>query len=204
MRIQHLGVVLLALLVLPAIAAAEDRGSEYTGLLAKLKAGDTSVDYGRLRLSYMDSAERKHAKDTSKQEDAMLQALNAKQYAEALKNAEDVLANEYVNIDAHFVAYVANRELGAADKADFHRAVFRGLIDSIVHSGDGKAPESAWVVITVHEEYVVLRALGFQPSGQSLLSQGGHSYDVMKVKDDDGAEHTFYFNVDIPMSHYGF
>jgi hypothetical protein len=82
--------------------------------------------------------------------------------------------------------------------------VFRGLIDSIRSSGDGKSPATAWVVISVDEEYAVLRALEFKPSGQSLLRQNGHSYDVMKAKNDDGTEQTFYFNVDIPFEHYGF
>jgi hypothetical protein len=153
----------------------------------------------------VDSPEYKKAKDVSKAEKAMSEALGSKNYREALKNAETVLAREYVNMDAHFVAYVSNRELGATDKAGFHRTVFRGLVESIVHSGDGKSAEKAWVVINVHEEYVVLRALGFRPGEQSLLNKDGHAYDVMKVKNvDDGTEQTFYFNVDIPFKHYGF
>ena len=60
-------------------------------------------------------------------------------------------------------------------------------------------------MINVHEEYVVLRVLGFKPSGQSLVNQNGHAYDVMKVKSiENGTEQTFYFNVDIPFKHYGF
>jgi hypothetical protein len=65
--------------------------------------------------------------------------------------------------------------------------------------------EKAWVVINVHEEYVVLRALGFRPSEQNVAHKDGHSYDVMKVKNaEDGTEQTLYFNVDIPFKHYGF
>jgi hypothetical protein len=108
-------------------------------------------------------------------------------------------------MDAHFVAMAANREMGAIDIAEFHRTVFRGLIDSIRNSGDGKSLEKAWVVISVHEEYVILRVLGFMPSLQDVLHKDGHSYDVMKVKNiEDNTEQTFYFNVDIPFKHYGF
>ena len=186
----------------PAVAAP---ASEYATLLVSLKAGNTAIDYTRLRLSYMDSPEYKAAKDTSKSEEAMTNALNKKDYPAALKDAEAVLESNYVNMDAHFVAFVANREMGALDKAQFHRTVFRGLIDSIRNSGDGKSMETAWVVINVHEEYVVLRALGFRPGEQSLMHKDGHSYDVMKVKNaEDGTEQTFYFNVDIPFKHYGF
>jgi hypothetical protein len=135
----------------------------------------------------------------------MSDALNKKDYPAALKDAEAVLESNYVNIDAHFVALVANKEMGAMDKAEFHRTIFRGLINSIRNSGDGKSLETAWVVINVHEEYVLLRVLGFRPSQQSLVNQKGHSYDVMKVKNaEDGTDQTFYFNVDIPFKHYGF
>jgi hypothetical protein len=135
----------------------------------------------------------------------MIEALNKKDYPAALKNAEIVLDSAYVNMDAHFVAMVANRELGAKDKSEFHSTVFHGLIKSILDSGDGKSIEKAWVVINVQEEYVLLRVLGFHPSGQSLAHKDGHSYDVMKVKDaKDETEQTFYFNVDIPFKHYGF
>ena len=196
---------LLAVVALPPAAAAQDRPSEYAVLLASLKAGKTDIDYTRLRLSYMDSPEYKAARDVSNSEEVMSDALNKKDYPAALKDAEAVLESNYVNIDAHFVALVANKEMGAMDKAEFHRTVFRGLVNSIRNSGDGKSLETAWVVINVHEEYVMLRVLGFRPSQQSLVNQNGHAYDVMKVKNaEDGTEQTFYFNVDIPFKHYGF
>jgi|ERR1039458_8036869 hypothetical protein len=196
---------LLAVAILPSSVAALDQPSEYATLLASLKAGKTDIDYARLRTSYMDSTEYKAAKDVSDSENAMIDALNKKDYPAALKNAEIVLDSAYVNMDAHFVAMVANRELGAKDKSEVHSTVFHGLIKSILDSGDGKSTEKAWVVINVPEEYVVLRVLDFKPSGQSLVQKDGHSYDVMKVKDaKDGTEQTFYFNVDIPFKHYGF
>ena len=195
---------LLAVAILPSYVAALDQPSEYATLLASLKAGKTDIDYARLRISYMDSPEYEAAKDVSESGKAMIEALNKKDYPAALKNVEIVLDSEYVNMNAHFVAIVANREIGAKEKSDFHSAVFHGLIKSILDSGDGKSLEKAWVVINVQEEYVLLRVLGFAPSGQSLVNKDGHSYDVMKVKDaDDGTERTFYFNVDIPFKHYG-
>ena len=209
MRPILLALGLFAVAALPPAVAApfavSDQPSEYATLLASLKAGKTDIDYTRLRLSYMDSPEYKAAKDTSKSETAMFEELDKKDYPAALKDAEAVLESNYVNIDAHFLAFVANREMGATDKAAYHRTVFHGLIDSIRNSGDGKSLETAWVVITVHEEYVMLRVLGFRPSEQSLVHKDSHSYDVMKVKNaEDGTEQTFYFNVDIPFKHYGF
>jgi hypothetical protein len=206
MRPIFLVLGLFAAAALPLSVVALDQPSEYALLLAALKAGNTDIDYARLRLSYIDSPENKMAKDVSKSEKAMMEELNKKDFPAALKDAEIVLDSEYVNIDAHFVAMIANREMGATEKWRFHQIVFGKLIDSILTSGDGKSPERAWVVITVHEEYVVLNALGFQrfPMQQSLMHKDGHSYDVMTAKKaDDGTEQTLYFNVDIPFKHYG-
>lgn len=57
MRNIHVVLGLLAVVALPLAAVAQDQLSEYATLLASLKAGNTSIDYTRLRLSYMDSPE---------------------------------------------------------------------------------------------------------------------------------------------------
>ena len=208
MRIRHTVLAIVAIFAVSSSLSlslqAQDKPSEYATLLAALISGKTDIDYTRLRLSWMDSPEYKNAKDVSSEEKRMMTELNAKEYAKALKDSETVLASEYVNIDAHFAAFIANRETGVADKAAFHQLVFGKLIDSILGSGDGASPEKAWVVITVHEEYVVLRALGFTPHGQSVMQKDGHNYDELNVKSNqDGSEKTLYFNVDIPFKHYG-
>jgi|HubBroStandDraft_1064217.scaffolds.fasta_scaffold36553_4 hypothetical protein len=204
MRFRKLAFAQLALLAALCFHAAAQEPSEYAKLLASVKSGNTNVDFGRLRISYMDSPEYKAAKDTSDAEKAMGNALDAKDYPKALVNAEKVLSGDFVSIDAHFVAYAASLELGDKDQAAFHLAVFRGLIDSIRNSGDGKSMATAWVVINVHEEYVLMRVLGYRLSSQSVMNKDGHNYDVMQVKNaDDGSDATFYFNVDIPFKHYG-
>jgi hypothetical protein len=91
----------------------------------------------------MDSPEYKAAKDVSNSDDAMTEALSKKDFLGALKYSEAVLESNYVNIDAHYVDFMANREMGAMDKAEFHRTVFRGLINSIRNLGDGKSLETA-------------------------------------------------------------
>ena len=195
---------LLALLAVGAaftLGAGQEKSKEsptYEALVEKVKSGDKSVDYKQLRLAYAASANSRP--DTDSQKKAMTAALNSKNYPEALKNAEVVLASDFVDMDAHFAAYVAQRELNNAEQADFHKFVLRGLLDSIAHSGDGKSEKTAYQVIEVHEEYIVLRFMGLMPSTQSLSQKDGHSYDVMETVDPKTKEKvTLYFNVDIPM-----
>jgi hypothetical protein len=177
--------------------------SEYAVLLARVQGGDMSIDFQKLRFSYMESPERKKAKDTSDEDRLMWKALNSQDYKEAIRNADGVLASAFINLDAHYVESAAYGKLEDAKKSDFHRAVFTGLLKSITGSGDGKSPKTAYVVISTHEEYVLFSVLGLTPGQQSLQQVDGHSYDRMETKDrKTGETVTLYFNVDIPMKHY--
>lgn len=184
-------------------AAAKKAPGDYEKLLERVKNGDKTVDFRELRFEYMNSASHENGPDTDPQKKAMWAALNSKDFATAIKNADTVLASDYVDMDAHFAEYVAHRELNEPDLAEFHKFVFDGLLKSITDSGDGKTPETAMQVIEVHEEYVLLHSLGVGlPESQSLLRKNGHSYDEIKYEDPDSKkEVTIYFNVDIPMKH---
>jgi hypothetical protein len=190
-----------------AVCSQQDQtkqgSGEYATLLAQVQGGDLSIDFQRLRFSYMDSPERHNAKDTSTEENGMRQALKDKDYKKALNLADVILANEFVNLDAHFIAYHACQGLNDASKADFHEAVFKGLVRSILNSGDGKTQETAYVVISADEEYIVLGVLGLRPGKQSLIHSGAHSYDLLEAIDQDTNKTVpLYFNVDIPFKHY--
>jgi len=120
----------------------------------------------------------------------------------AIKSADRVLAEGYVDRDAHFVGYIAHRELNHSDRAEFHKFVVQGLLDSITHSGDGKTFETACQVIAVHEEYVLLRLMGLMPSQRSMSTKNGHSHDVMEAVNPKSNEKvTLYLNIDIEEKH---
>jgi hypothetical protein len=195
--------VLVASAFLTFGVAQEDKPKDktpYEALVERVKGGDKSVDFKQLRLAYADSTASRP--DTDAQKKAMTAAVNSKNYAEALKNADVVLASNFVDMDAHFAEYLAQRELSHPEQAEFHKFVLQGLLDSIAHSGDGKSERTAYQVIEVHEEYVVLRFMGLMPSTQSLSKKDGHSYDVMEAVDPKTKEKvTLYFNVDVPMKH---
>jgi hypothetical protein len=81
-------------------------------------------------------------------------------------------------------------------KANFHRAVARGLEKSILDSGDGKSPKTAYIVVRVSEEYHVLRIFKLRLSMQSLVNADGHAFDMMTTKDESGKEVVVYFQID--------
>jgi hypothetical protein len=183
-----------------AAPAADSNKPDYYSLVKKLKNNDTNIDFAALRLSYAKTKDYMPYGGDESAKDAAFDALDKKNYAEALKQAEIFLAKNYVDMEMHLVSFIAYRESGNAEKAAFHRSVFKGLINSLSASGDGTAPESAMVVISVPEEYAYFRANGFKPDKQSKITVKGHDYDKMEVVNKDTGENKiFYFNIDLPI-----
>lgn len=177
----------------------KEADAHYSDLVTKLKHGDKDVSFKDLRLAY---AESSRGMDTDPQKKAMMAALNSKKFQDAIKNADSVLAGDYADMDAHFVEYIAYREVHDSEQSDFHKFVLQGLLDSITHSGDGKSFDTAFHVIEVHEEYVLLQFMGLMPSKQSMSEKNGHSYDVMEAMNPKSNEKvTLYFNIDIEEKH---
>jgi hypothetical protein len=203
MRRKYSALIFFLIATAACFCQQQKAPSEYASLLARAKNADVTVDFKQLRLSYMDSPERHRAKDTDKQKRDMFKSLNGKDYKKAVADAEVVLTEEYVDMDAHFVEYISYMELHEDEKSNFHHSIFRGLLKSIIDSGDGKSAKTAYVVISTHEEYVLLQVLGLKPGQQSLHHEDGHNYDVLQAADPkSNATVTLYFNVDIPFKHY--
>lgn len=188
----------------PKKPAQDSPKSSYSDILLRVKKGDNTVDFKELRLSYADTSEYNPYGNDRDTRQKMFAALKAKDFQQAVESAEKILANNFVEINAHFAAYVGNRELGHADKATFHKFMFDGLIKSITGSGDGQSPETAFVVISTDEEYVLFNYLGLRPAGQSLITQNGHSFDRMTASNPKTNETAVYFfNIDKPFNWLG-
>lgn len=182
-----------------AFAEAEEN-SLYDSELAKVKACDESSDFTKLRLLYSKTSEyNPYASDREKSE-AMYRAFNEGKFEEAVSYANLILDDNYVDLDAHILLTFTYQKIGNAERSDYHDFVINGLLNSILASGDGESLKTAYVVISVKEEYAILNLLGLQAEEQRLVNEGGHSYDVFKVTDlKTGQSSVLYFNVDIPL-----
>ena len=175
---------------------------KYEALLEKAKAGEGEADYGALRLAFFETEDYNPLSGMLVYR-ALWGLVMQGNWPEAAKQAESVLATNYVDINAHMVAHIAHRQQGDAEKAKLHRRWADGLLASVKSNGDGKSPATAWHVISTSEEYAVFRSMNLRPVGQALLNDKGHSYDEMRVLDQQNTESKLYFNVDKPFSAYG-
>jgi len=174
--------------------------AEFEGLLARVKQSDESVDFLKLRRLYAESDGYWPYRDDA--EDSMRAAYDASNYEEALAIAREILARNYMNIEAHFASTITCDALGNAECVAHHGYVARGILRSIASSGDGKTPATAFVVVSTPEEYALARVLGVEVLRQALIrADDGRSYDLLTVRDTHtGEERQLYFNVDLALT----
>lgn len=176
----------------------------YEALLEKVKKQDPAVNFKELRFAYTETKLYSPYGGDSENRKAMFAALNAREYDKALASSEKVLASNYLDINAHFAAYAANRHLGVSEKANYHKYVFENLLKSISDSGDGKTMETAFFVISTDEEYTLFNFMGLRPAGQALIEDQGHHYDKMTAIDPKtNQSNAYYFNIDKPFNWLG-
>jgi hypothetical protein len=175
--------------------------ASYDEMVRRLKDGDLSIDFAELRMQYAASP-RYEPEEGSDEVKDMYSKLNAKDYEGALKTANAVLSKQYVNIDAHLVASAAYEGLHDDARAKLHHDIVVGLARSILDSGSGASTATAYKVISVGEEYALMRVLGLRPGKQSCLHEGKRSYDEMDmVNPKDNSTVTRYFDVTLSDEH---
>ena len=193
MKMAALIVVAAAVFCSHAIAAEPS----YDDLVAQVKSGKLDTDYTALRLSFASSPRYEPYGAVLVKVKAMISSFSAGDCPGAMASAKEILETNFVQMDAHIVTGLCLRKAGDEDGARRERAVYDGLVNSVLKSGDGKTPQTAFSVIFINEEYKVLAALGLAPVKQSLVNEAGSSFDRLEAKSKTTGETvTLYFNVD--------
>jgi len=174
----------------------------YSSLLIKVLRGDKTVDFKDLRLAYTKTDEYdpyQYNFDMNVYEE-MFDAFADKRYEQAIKKAEIILEDNFLDIDSHVICAESHKKIGNTNQFEYHDFMTKGLISSILDSGDGKSPETAYEVISIREEKAILKVLGYQLLRTALITHEGHHYDEIDVMDrKTGNKLKIYFNVDLPL-----
>jgi len=184
----------LASVTVSAAVVAQDAEGRYQTLLAAAKANAPNVDWGELRLAYADRPGFQVLSQSAARRQ-MFEAANASNCKDALPSARAVMAEDYVDADAHLVAAFCEDAAGDAVASKLDRDIGVGLIRSI-ETGDGLSAATAFTPINVDEEYALMRALGQKVQSQDLVRQGGHAYDVLSTLDQKGRRGSYWFAID--------
>jgi Domain of unknown function (DUF4919) len=199
LRVLWISLILFASALAPLTAQAEGGGgnSDYNSLVAKAASGQ-NVDFAALREAYARSPNYQPyggAKLLPLTRE-MVQAGDGGDCQKAIMLALTILEMNFTYFDAHMMLAYCSKKAGDAAAEEKEAKIAIGLVKSILASGDGKTPQTAFRVITVSEGYSVLKILRLRMSAQRLISHEGHAYDVLDAKGSGDRTVSLYFRID--------
>ena len=122
-------------------------------------------------------------------------AFERKDYKKVAKFGELILEKDFTDARTHTLKAFAHEKLNQTDKSYVHFIISFKLKDSLLQTGDGLSPETAWHVYQVKEEYHLLWSRFFNVIGQSLIRRADKSYEMLRCKSSTGEISTFYFDI---------
>jgi len=189
-------VLALGLLLVPAAAWAAP-ADDYAALVSAAKDGDPGVDYTVMRQTYIQTPDYDPLgkKTEGLMHDAQA-AYIAKDCKTALAKFKMAIAFNFTLSDAHALSADCLEQSGDKQGMAHEDAIAQGLFGSIIGSGDGKSPGTAFWVVSRHEEEVVFAVAGLNGHGQGTLKTEQGLVDKFAVTDTQtGKTSALYFNV---------
>jgi tetratricopeptide (TPR) repeat protein len=135
--------------------------------------------------------------------DSLHSLFNSGQYIDASNLGAGWLEKNLSSISIYYNTGLAYVAAGDRSKAEDFFYKYQGFISSILATGDGEGPATAYVVISTSDEYTLMEFLGLKVSGQLLSENNGHYFDILTGITPAGKEKQVYFNIDKPFSSLG-
>jgi len=177
----------------------EDRPAEAIGHLQRVIEvnPDASEPYAAIRLA---SGLRGRSVGEVGVERALIQLAHDHLQRDELDKAERVLKslvrNRFANPEPHLLLQALYAKRARSDASNHAGKIFKGLLGALLATGDGKTPETAFLVQGINEEYLLVgyvfrcrtreQRVHFPPTGGV--------YDILEVVCADG-ERSVYFDV---------
>ncbi|MEW5722225.1 MAG: DUF4919 domain-containing protein [Thermodesulfobacteriota bacterium] len=155
--------------------------------------------FTRWRMEYARSPGFNPVWQAEEERQKILEAFKAQDHASVLSLSRAWLAKCPVDADMHEIRSIACVLQDDYYGFFYHRQILYGLLASIAASGQGLSLEKPMQVISVHEEYDLLRHLRAEVVGQSLVEGPAGPVDKMECKLGDRPV-TYYFDVSIPLT----
>lgn len=183
-------------------AVAHQADAEFENLVARVKAQEPDIDFTELRMAFARTSQYDpYGLQYSKLRGEMVTALDTGDFEYALELANEFLSINYIFPEAHIVAIHSYDALNKPEEADFHRYVLNGLIESILASGDGVTPQSAYKIVLIEEEYLILEVRGIKDTiNREEFVEGCDAFDG--IDPTSGQVVTIYFDPSIPIQSF--
>lgn len=165
-------------------------------LLAKFNFDPTSLGLDEYYMLYFGNALQPNFSGYSNSNPAVNKAFEDGYYERCVDLGKRFIENKPTSVSTYF--YIANSYfmLGESELALKYLTIYYGFLQSIISTGDGESAETAFIVSSVTDEYVVMSFHEYAFAGQSLVNEKKHNYDILYYIDGN-IKREMYFNIDL-------
>lgn len=154
----------------------------YIELVERAQENFEQVDVAEMRAAFVQTRlYQPYAGAEQQLADAMFDALDDERMERALSLAGRILQDNYVSLDAHYVAREVYEERGDDRRHRRHDHLLRDLFNLIQASGDGNGPETAFEVISTREMRSFLALYGLELIDSEFSVDVDRAYDKARV-----------------------
>lgn len=174
-------------------------------LCERFESGDTTLTPDQCATVYYGfAAQSRYNGSLGYGEEDAMALIEQDKPQEAFALCERILSKAPVSLQGHMTLLLAAGRAAIPPEQALRYAIrFDGLLDAVFRSGDGHSIQTAFRVLSVADEYVVMQALGVESMlSQSLIEEHEKHYDRIEISgatDYEGDE--IYFDVSLPMKH---
>jgi len=196
-QLSRLGAGALALACLLGCAPIEVATAPRATPRSDVPAWSDPIDVADFRTRYAERGGLRERCESDRPLDAAYMQADAADWKALVELSGRWLERCPIDIDFNRLRAKALYEVRRMPESQDHMRWFRELVAAALASGDGSSAESAYVVLTVSEEYALMRALEVTPLRQLWAPDGVHAYEV---RSGAGRTSTLYFNPSTRMS----
>lgn len=173
----------------------------YPNLAKRLYQRDTTLTHEEYYFLYYGSVFRNtyHPYGSSNAKKDFNETYDKGNFESCLEKGQFVLKENPVDIEVTLKMIISYLAIGDTSTAKIYGHAYFGFLDVIYSSGDGKTPETAFVVISVDDEYRIVGDLGLQVKQQLLILDCDLLIFSKKQKGRKKKIKKLYFNVQMPL-----
>lgn len=182
-------------------ALIKDKPDFYTDLCEAFLENDTSLTASHYLIIYYGSAYMEGYAPYSEQmvKSSVRKLIKEEKFQEAIELGEGIAKKYPAMAGIYYDLGVAYDKNGNEEMSKINFEKYRSIMFIPFFSGTGKSTDSAYVVRSVNDEYLIMMELGLDVQGQSLISgDNGIPYDVLKgvpYNDETAEPINVYFNI---------
>jgi tetratricopeptide (TPR) repeat protein len=168
----------------------------YPKLLSKFNVDNASLGIDEYFMLYLGSSQQDDFSGYSNSNPEITNAFNNDEYNHCINLGKEFLKEHPTSVQTYFFIANSNYMLGNYNEAIKYLTVYYGFLHGILATGDGLSYETAFVVNSTSDEYVVLKFYELETAGQALEVYEKKNYDVLFYIE-SRKKNKVYFNIDL-------